>query len=1243
MSAYEEKDQEASAPESPGFSCVSMKSNNSMTQPPKLRDVDAQRAASPGFSCVSMKSNNSMRLPPELCDVDAQRAASSGFSCVSVKSNNSMTQPPKLRDVDAQRATSPGFSCVSVKSNNSMTQPPKLRDVDAQRAASPGFSCVSMKSNNSMRLPPELCDVDAQRAASSGFSCVSVKSNNSMTQPPKLSDGPAMTSDPGIINRKRKRAVSPVSRCVSMKSNNFIHHLPDLSDGPVTSDPVAGRADQIRYVSFPSSTSSSSQNHISHHDTEADLQLDSHQPEHDDLQRVKDQHKTSMKNKYESLFEGVKLQENQTLLNRIYTQLYIIKGESEGVNEEHEVLQMEKSYRTLQDTPINCNDIFNPLPEPGDEEKRREKKDTIKTVLTKGIAGIGKTVSVQKFILDWAEGKANQDVDFMFVLTFRELNLIKDHQYSLHRLLLDFHPELQYLDSKIYNECKVVFIFDGLDESRITLMFSDSQKVSDVTEISSVGLLMSNLLRGDLLPSALIWITTRPAAANQIPSNYINRVTEIQGFNDPQKEEYFRKRISDEHQASRIISHIRRARSLHIMCHIPVFCWISATVLQNILKQDLSAEIPQTLTEMYIYFLLIQTKMRNQKYEERHPEKLLQSNREVIVKLAELAFNQLMKGNVMFYEEDLRESGIDVTDASVYSGICTEIFREESVICHRKVYSFVHLSFQEFFAALYVFFCYLHKNSEVLKMFLTGKNRTQSEDVSLDVFLKGAMSKALKSKTGHLDLFLRFLHGVSLESNQRLLQEVLILTENNPENIKKITQNLKRGQKNNISPDRWINLSHCLIEMKDNSVVEKMQAFLNSGNTSKSLSLAQCSTLANIILMSEEALDEFDPKKFTTKSKDGRQRLLPAVRNCRKAVLTDCDLTDRQCEIVASVLQSSNSLRELELSDNHLQDSGVKLLSAGLKSPNCQLNILRLSSCNLSDQCCEILASALQSSNSLRELDLSKNHLQDSGVELLSAGLKSPNCQLNILRLSQCLVTAEGCAALASALNLNPSHLRELDLSYNHPGESGVKLLSHLEKLNVDHGGEFRITSILHKYACDLTLDPNTANTRLVLSEENRKVTRVSEDQSYPDHPDRFDYFEQVVCSESLTGRCYWETEWSGKVQISVCYKEIQRKGRSDDCRFGRNDISWILICSDQGFSALHNDNSTEISVDPDSCKRVAVFLDESSGSLSFYSVSDTHTLTHLHTFTHTFTRPLLAGFNLGYANSSVSLCHIKH
>ncbi|XP_067280080.1 NLR family CARD domain-containing protein 3-like isoform X2 [Pseudorasbora parva] len=1070
-----------------------------------------------------------------------------------------------------------------MKSNNSMFLPPGFSD-----GPSSGFSCVSMKSNNSMFLPPGF-----SHGPSSGFSCVSMKSNNSMFQPPGFSDGAAVNFDPVINNRKRKRAASPVSDCLFIRSNNPTHEHPQFSAGAVTFDPVGVRAEQIRDVSCLS-TSSSCQKHISPHDTEAALQLDSHQPVHD-LQRVKDQHKTSMKSRYESVFEGIKLQENQTLLNRIYTQLYIIEGESEGVNEEHEVLQMEKSYKTLQDTPINCNDIFDPSPELGYEEKRREKKDKIKTVLTKGIAGIGKTVSVQKFILDWAEGKANQDVDFMFVLPFRELNLIKDHQYSLHRLLLDFHPELKDLDSKIYEDCTVVFIFDGLDESRITLMFSDREKVHDVTETSSVGVLMSNLMKGDLLPSALLWITTRPAAANQIPSNYVNRVTEIQGFNDPQKEEYFRKRISDEHQASRIISHIRRARSLHIMCHIPVFCWISATVLQNILNQDLSAEIPQTLTEMYIHFLLIQTSMRNQKYEERNPVKLLQSNRDVIVKLAELAFTQLMKGNVMFYEEDLRESGIDVTDASVYSGICTEIFREESVIYHRKVYSFVHLSFQEFFAALYVFFCYLHKNSDVLKMFLSGKSRRQCRNVPLDVFLKGAMNKALESKNGHLDLFLRFLHGISLESNQRLLQDLLIHTENNLESIKKIIHNLKRGQKDNASPERWMNLSHCLIEMKDNSVVEKMQKFLQSGTKDKRLSLAQCSTLANMILMSEEVMDEFDPKKYKiTSSQEGQRRLFPAVRNCRKALLTALNLNDQQCEVVASVLQSPNS--------------------------------------------------------PLRELDLSNNDLQDSAVKLLCAGLKSPNCQLTILRLSGCMVTEEGCAALASTLSSNPSHLRELDLSYNHPGDSGLKLLSdklnHLDKLNVDHGGEIMITAGPQKYACDLTLDPNTADTRLVLSEENRKVTRVEQRQPYPDHPDRFDCKPQVLCGESLTGRCYWEAEWSGGgVYISVAYKGIKRKGGSDDCVFGLNEKSWSLFCSD--LSVLHNNNhiSTRVSAGSAgsvSCKRAGVFVDVSAGTLSFYSVSDTHTLTHLHTFTHTFTEPLCAGFKVYNSNSSVSLCHIK-
>ncbi|XDV31421.1 hypothetical protein PO909_034110 [Leuciscus waleckii] len=600
---------------------------------------------------------------------------------------------------------------------------------------------------------------------------------------------------------------------------------------------------------------------------------------------------------------------------------------------------METTVRTQhsQYTPIFCNDIFKASPEPGCEEK-----DQIKTVLTKRIAGIGKTVSMQKFILDWAEGKANHDVDFIFVLPFRELNLIRDHQYSLHRLLLNFHPELQDLDSKIYEECKIGFIFDGLDESRIPLMFSDAQKVSDVTETSSVDVLISNLMKGDLLPSALIWITSRPAAANQIPSKYINRLTEIQGFNERQKEEYFRKRISDEHQASRIISHIRRARSLNIMCHIPVFCWISSTVLKKLLEEDLIAEIPQTLTEMYIHFLLIQINMMNQKYEERDPEKLLQSNREVIMKLAEVAFKQLMKGNVMFYEEDLRESGIDVTDASVYSGICTEIFKEESVIHQRKVYSFIHLSVQEFLAGLYAFYHYVIKNVDTL----------QFCDVMHNLH-RDATDKALESEKGWLDLFMRFLLGVSLESNQRLLQDLLTHTENSSERIRRTTQYIKEkiNDGHGLSTERSINLFLCLLEVKDQTLSRDIQEFVKSDKDSeKKLSPAHCSTIAYMLQMSEEVLDELDLKKYNT-SDEGRRRLIPAVINCAKALLGCCNLTGQSCEIVSSAIQSSNCvLIELDLSNNDLQDSGVKLLSDGLKK--CQLEILRLSGCMVTEWLC---------------------------------------------------------------------------------------------------------------------------------------------------------------------------------------------------------------------------------------------------------------------------------------------------
>ncbi|XP_051746132.1 NACHT, LRR and PYD domains-containing protein 12-like isoform X11 [Ctenopharyngodon idella] len=1363
MSGYEEREEDVvhyqnQRAASPEPSLVSMKSDVSMDAPPILSDKTAtfnprrmsgceekekedvhyknQRAASPEPSFVSMRSEGSIRAPLNFRDKTENFNPRRMSGC-----EEKEKEEEEVVHYQNQRAASPEPSLISMKSEGSIRAPLNFSGKTAtfnprrmsgceekeeedvhyknQRAASPETSFVSMRSEGSIRAPLNFRDktenfnprrmsgyeereeenvvhYQNQRAASPEPSLMSMKSEGSIRAPLNFSGktenfNPRRMSgceekEKEDVHYKNQRAASPEPSFVSMRSEGSIRAPLNFRDKTENFNPSVNRDDQP-----------------------GDLQQNYHQSVNNKLDKVKDLHKTSMKNKYESLFEGIKLQENQTLLNSIYTQLYIIEGEREGVNEEHEVLQMEKAPRikNSHNTQIYCNDIFNSLPEPGCDEK-----DKIKVVLTKGIAGIGKTVSVQKFVLDWAKGKANQDVDFMFVLPFRDLNLIRDDQYSLHRLLLDFHPELKDLDSKIYEESKVVFIFDGLDESRMTLMFKDSEKVSDVTETSSVSVLMSNLMKGELLPSAFIWITTRPAAASQIPYKYINRLTEIQGFSEPQKEEYFKKRISDEHQASRIISHIRRARSLHIMCHIPVFCWISATVLQKLLKEDLSAEIPQTLTEMYIHFLLIQINKKNQKYDERDPEKLLQSNREVIVKLAVVAFKQLIKGNVMFYEEDLRESGIDISDASVYSGICTEIFKEESVIHQRKVYCFIHLSIQEFLAAFYVFYCHLTKNMEPLQLFLNDKHEKYSSTKNMSALLSSAVDKTLQTENGHLDLFLRFLLGVSLESNQKLLKDLLTHTETNSESIRETTLYIKNAIKEShgISADRSISLFLCLLEVKDQTLYREIQEIVKSDKHSDILTPAHCSAIGYMLQMSEEVLDEFDLMKYNA-SYENRWRLIPAVMNCRKALLGGCGLSDRCCESLSSALQSSNTyLRELNLSSNDIRDSGVKLLSDGLTSSHCQLNILRLAGCQLTSQCCESLSLALQSSNSplieldlsnndlrdsgvkllstglmssycqlyilrlancnltgqcceslssvlqllhspLRELDLSNNSLMDSGVKLLSFGLKSSHCHLNILRLSGCMVTEEGCGYVSSALSSNPSHLRELDLSYNHPGNLGIKLLSDtmnnpnctLGKLNVDHGGEFRITAGLHKYACNLTLDPNTVSTELTLSNENRKVTYLEEKQSYPDHPERFDECPQVLCRETLSGRHYWEAEWRGDFDVSVTYKGINRKGWSDDCQFGLNENSWSLNCSDNIVTVWHNKKSTDIHVPLGSFKRVGVYVDVSAGTLSFYSVSDTHTLTHLHTFTSTFTESLYAGFWVHFSfNCSVSLCKFE-
>ncbi|XP_053534257.1 uncharacterized protein LOC108264472 isoform X15 [Ictalurus punctatus] len=969
----------------------------------------------------------------------------------------------------------------------------KIQSGIKERSVSPVSSCVSCKSDHSLPLPPNFkggpSSVESgtvERSNSPVSSCVSFKSDRSLPLPPNFKGGTSSVKR----NQKRKPKIDCRNQMESI-FKELEHKVITLLKNELN------RFKKLLSADFPACSEEEEEEDL-HCFREGVLKITLHilkNMKQKDLAHTlqiklasvyQRKLKSRLLDKCKRINEGISQHGTSTLLNQIYTELYVTEGGSGDVNKEHEVRQIETASRrpAAEETPIKCNELF--------------KDKSIRSVLTKGVAGIGKTVSVQKFILDWAEGKENQDVTFMFPLPFRELNLVKLGTFSLMSLLHQFFPDikdLEVIDSDTY---KVLFIFDGLDECRLPLNFQKNEMLSDVTESVSVDVLLTNLIKGNLLPSAYLWITTRPAAANQIPPECVAQVTEVRGFSDPQKEEYFRKRISDQSLSNKIITHMKSSRSLYIMCHIPVFCWISATVLERMLGEAEIGEIPKTLTQMFTHFLIFQIKHKEQKYHQKCDLDLPQT-RESILAVGKLAFQQLEKGNLMFYEEDLRECGVDVREVAVYSGVCTQIFRAESGLHLGKMFSFVHLSVQEFLAALYAFLCFLDKNP----------TKEQTTDLSgllniseMSDFLKRAVDQALQSDNGHLDLFLRFLLGLSVESNQKLIRGLLTHKGSSSDCQKDIVEYIKSKFEHNPSPERSINLFYCLNELHDDSLVKEIQSYMSSGRLSEAeLSPAQWSALVFVLLTSEEDLEVFELQNFI-KSDECFKRLLPVVREATRVLLSECNLTERSCSALHAVLSSESSkLTEVDLSSNPLEDSGVKLLCAGLKSPNCNLEKLRLSDCRITEEGYAALAEALKSSHLIeldlrgndpgasgvklltdvlqdphctlktlsllkseaeeacasltevlgpnpllqRELDLSGKISGDSGVKQLSALLKDPHCRPERLRLSDCNIKQEGYAALAEALKSNPSsHLMELDLRGNDPGDSGMKQLRNL-------------------------------------------------------------------------------------------------------------------------------------------------------------------------------------------------------
>ncbi|XP_057706265.1 NACHT, LRR and PYD domains-containing protein 3-like [Corythoichthys intestinalis] len=816
---------------------------------------------------------------------------------------------------------------------------------------------------------------------------------------------------------------------------------------------------------------------------------------HDDdhIDRLKADLQEKLHSLYSFVPEGNTERWQQQPLADVYTDLDVTYGADVRPDERHEVLQMETRAAAAKKSILPC-DIF----KSHDGQPR-----PIRTLLTVGFAGIGKTFLVQKFVCDWASGNKNQDVHFIFPFTFRELNTDEGKNFTLAKLIRCYVCESRHMSEETLNiilddlhksgirdyessRIKILFVLDGLDECKFKMDLKNEMKVDlDVTEAYPLEILLAHIIKRNLLPCARVWITTRPATARDIPSDLIDSRTEVRGFNDSQRLEYFRKKFQNE---ERVIEHIRKTRTIFIMCHLPIFCWLTATVLQDHLDKGKEGELPTTLTDMYSEYAFNQL--------DKSKERQTTEYADYVKALAKLAFHHTMSKQQIFYEEDLAKSGFDYNQAAKHSGIFTEVFKEVRPLRRNqqgKMFQFVHLTIQEYFAAFHVMICLFHDNknilvdseqalecvfqeeekSEVLEETESedGEKKSEKETESEDGEKKSeeetesedgekeseeetedegdwkiaevhrsALQKASESE-GYLDMFLRFLLGLSLPCNQELVGELLKAPQDCRRNKSKTVKLIKERIKRN-TPEKNINLFYCLNELKDDSLLKQFQIKKNISHHIdwEKMPNDMWSALAFFLLTDDETMEVFQLYRYTA-SPLGLEKLLVVVKASQRSSLHDCQLDKGSCDLLASVLSSPSNLRHLDLSFNNLLDEGVEILSKGLASPNCVLESLYLRHCGLGKGSCHLLASVLSSPSNLKSLNLGGNNLSDKGVEILSKGLASPHCKLESLFLMECGLSKSSCHLLTSVPSY-PSNLKRLNLSKNNLSDEGVEILS---------------------------------------------------------------------------------------------------------------------------------------------------------------------------------------------------------
>ncbi|XP_034044923.1 NACHT, LRR and PYD domains-containing protein 14-like [Thalassophryne amazonica] len=669
----------------------------------------------------------------------------------------------------------------------------------------------------------------------------------------------------------------------------------------------------------------------------------------------------------------------------------------------------QHEFRTFDKVELPSDETFSVSEILKCDCKHNSKK---RIILTMGLSRIGKTTAVQMSALDWAEGKGYHDIHLLFLLTFWELSLQKQLPdcLSLFELLKIFYPSLKDLDIASLKEKKVWFFLDGLDESQLSLNFS-SPPVSDVFHTSSVASVLTSLIRGDLLPNAHIWITTRFATAKDIPDRYLLKVTELQGFSDEQKEEHFTNLIPSQDLANKVIHHVKFSGVLDGLCRVPQLCTIIAHVLKKHLKTHKGF---LNLTQVYLKLITPQ---------------LLNPYRTPVRKMTMMA-SRLMKSTSVMYEHEITED-LTVSEASAYCEECPLVLIEEKGLKGARVYRFAHPSIQEF----------LFASSSLLDSVVP--------DAPFYLPHCFLVDQTLNHPDGRFDVALRFVFGILKE--RRMVED-----------SDRLFLYTKMKLLDNMFSDTAVALFHCLREYDSKAFLSDLKSFLKT-DAAPVLTFTPADWSIIIMFLTDfEGLQDTFELEVSHASDKRLLRQLPVVMKSLKAKLRFCNLTYRCCPGLAVVLKTSESrLTQLDLGYNNITDGGVRELTKGLLDKNCKLETLRLQGCGLTSNACKYLAAALGQSPKLRELDLSGNRIGDDGLQHLAMVLRSANCHIHTLKMSYCHIGPKGCICLASALQQNSQHLKVLDLGLNRIRDKGVQAL--LNKVDIS-----KLTK-LELYFCGLT------------------------------------------------------------------------------------------------------------------------------------------------------------------------------